>query len=41
MTAGGRCFLSAELSIGKSAGSALYHRMLNARKSVLVVSREK
>ena len=41
MTAGGRCFLSAQLSIGKSAGSLLYHRMLKARESVLVVSREK
>ncbi len=30
--------LSAELSIGTSAGSELYHRMLNARESVLVVS---
>ena len=38
MTAGGRCFLSAELSIGKSAGSELYHQMLNARESVLLVS---
>ena len=41
LTAGGRCVLSAEVSIGMSAGSALYHRMLRAHKSVLVVSREK
>ena len=41
LTTGGRCVLSAEVSIGTSAGSALYHRMLRAHKSVLVVSREK
>ena len=38
VSSGERCVLAAELSLGTSAGSALYHRMLKARESVLVVS---